>query len=234
MKRIKRALPFGLGVTLILLSGISAEAGFQYSFDNITNNSPVSAAIGEAQLSVTVSDEGAGLVRFQFDNIGPEASSITDVYFDDRADPSLFVPVIDTIENQDGVQFAEMARPKNLPGGRNLDPRFKATRGLTADSDSPVQSNGVNPGETLGLLLELANGHIFQDVLSAIDSAALRIGIHVQGFANGESESFVNSGSPTPPPVVPEPSGLTLFSLAAIGLVLGQRWRRRTNSVDRA
>jgi len=223
---MKQLIPNCCLTLVIAWLAAPAQAGFQYGFYGITNRDAGNTATGESQLSLDVSDAGSGLVRFQFDNAGPLASSITDVYFDDRAKPSLFLTSINTIENQTGVQFSENARPGNLPGGRKATPRFKATRGLTADSDSPVQSNGVNPGETLGILLELANGHIFNDVVAAIESTALRVGIHVQGFDNGRSESFINQSTPHPPPVVPEPSGLALFALGAIGVFVGRRWRQ--------
>ena len=53
-----------------------------FSFQNITNNNATNAATGESQLFVNVTDAGPNLVSFYFGNIGPLASSITDIYFD--------------------------------------------------------------------------------------------------------------------------------------------------------
>ncbi len=208
---------------LTVIAANSANAGFDYGFYDITHNNSTNEAIGEAQLSVNVSDAGGGLVRFLFSNSGPLASSITDVYFDDRV-ASLFLRSFSSLEEGSGVDFTSPATPGNLPGAKSTG--FKATSQLTANSTAPVQPNGVNPGETLGLVLTLTSGRVFSDVVSALQSTALRIGIHVQGFANGGSESFINNPGGTvtpPPPVVPEPSSIMLVGTALVGLVIGRR-----------
>jgi hypothetical protein len=185
-----------------------------YTFYNITNNSPVNAAIGEAQLSVNVSDAtatGINKVLFTFYNNGPNACSITDVYFQDGP---LFG--ISSINGSSGVSFSQWADPGNLPGGSSIDPPFVTTRGFSADSDTPhLMANGVNSSsEWLNICFALINGNDFTDVIDSLNSEALRIGIHVQGFANGGSESFVNN----PPAPVPEPGTMLLLGTGLIGL----------------
>ncbi len=220
MKAVFRALAFVAAA--LLASASSAEAAVSYSFSGVSNNNATNTSIGEANLSMLVSDNGGGFVRFDFFNSGPEASSITDVYFDDAVDPSLFVTPISQIINGPGVSFSEGASPGNLPSGGD----FTATRGLTADSDAPMlPANGVNPGETLGVVLQLDNGNSYGDVLTALSDESLRVGLHVQSFANSGSESFINTPGGSPP-AVPEPSTLAIFGLGA--LFAGRRMRRRT------
>ena len=150
---------FLLAGALLLFTVVPAQA-IEYGFDNITNNDPFDAAIGEAQLFVDVTDSlggeqmNANQVLFTFLNIGPEAFSICDVYFDDGMDELL--ESITLIDNSStGVTFSEGASPGNLPGANDADPDFVTTAGFLADSDSPAQPNGVNPGEYLGILFDL-------------------------------------------------------------------------------
>jgi hypothetical protein len=112
--------------------------------------------------------------------------SITDVYFQAGGILSGFASIL----NGTGVDFSAGASPANLPGGNGLTPSFAA--GLSADSNPPVQRNGVNPGETLAIVFNLQLEKTYADVIAALDAELLRVGIHVQGFASGGSESYLN------------------------------------------
>jgi hypothetical protein len=196
---------------LVLLGAWLPEnaAAVTYTFNGITNNNAGDTTVGETQLSVNVTDAGGGLVRFELLNAGPAASSITDIYFDDAG---LFAD-LNTIQESAGVSFSEGASPGNLPGGNSITPKFTVTTGLLADSDPPVQPNGVNPGEWVAVYLALAAGQTFADVLADLADLSLRIGIHVQGFFGGGSESFINNPSP-----IPLPPAVVLLGTALAGL----------------
>ena len=190
------------------LLGASPAPGLTLPFGCITQNLAGDCAIGEAQLTVDVTSPSPLVVRFQFHNAGPAASSITDVYFDDAEDGALFQLSL-ILDQSPLVDFEPGARPGNLPGAGQASPPFVTTDGFSADSESPVQPRGVNPGETLGILFSLRPGASFADVLDHLTDGSLRIGIHVQGFAGGGSESFVN---------VPEPGALGLVAFGLVGL----------------
>lgn len=191
-------------------------------FDCITNNSETNCSAGETQLKVEVSDVVSGGLFFKFTNTGSIAMSITDVYFDDSSTALLATPM--TITSSGGVSFSQGAAPPLLPGGNSLIPAFKVTAGFLADADEPPTQKGVNPGEWLGISFAYASGKAFSDVDGELSLGDLRIGIHVQGFANGGSESFVNL-PPSETPPIPEPATVAML-LAGLGIV-GWRVRRR-------
>lgn len=203
--RISRyLLPLAAASAMLMAQGAQAVP---ISFDNITNNNPTDAASGEAQLSVDVTG-GVGQAVFTFSNVGSEELFIADIYFDDDANVlNSFVSIVGSA----GVSFSENANPANLPSGNNIG--FDTTGGLSADADPPVGQNGVDPGELLTLTLSLEDALTVNDVLAALTAGTLRIGLHVQGYDSGGSESYVN----IPPVDTPEPAALGLLGLGILG-----------------
>jgi len=183
-------------------------------------------------------------VLFLFRNTAQAASSITDVYFQDGT-----LLDISKLYQSSGVNYSPIATPGNLPGGNSLTPPFVATKDFSADSNTPVMANGVNSSnEWLGVLFNLQNGYTYNDVLTALNNGlnspgsiwdangvhingaplGLRVGIHVQGFTDSGSESFVN-GAPSIATPVPSTLVLALSSLVTFA-VAGVRLRRRRSA----
>jgi hypothetical protein len=218
--RFRKATLGVLAVLFLSLSGTALYADpITYGFENVTANSVANATAGEAQLFVEVTAGAGGTVVFTFRNVGPVASSITDIYFDDNSVPSLLGTM--TITNGPNVDFSVGASPGDLPGGGAVG--FSATTGLTADSTPPSQPNGVNPGEWVTLTFTLQNGQTFTDAVTALANGDLRLGIHVQGFMNGGSESFVNNDLAS----TPEPGSLVLLGTGLAGLVYWKTRKRK-------
>jgi hypothetical protein len=242
MKAILKCKPQGqiyvLSLVFILLIFPSAEARAElFGFGAISNDSGLSGQLA-GQLCVdvsnpgttwtdTVTDETFNQVLFTFYNnpVGTEfftsnyvESSITDVYFDDGA----LLGIADIINGGPGVSFNDPAIPGNLPGGNSVEPPFETTAGFSADSDTPVQPMGVNPGESVGILFNLQLGKTFEDVLTAIYQGfddplageSLRIGMHLQSIGPQDgSDSFIM----TP---VPGAAILGLIGLSIAGIKL--------------
>jgi hypothetical protein len=199
-----------------MLATLTPVHALTLGFENITDNSALASSVG-SQLSVNVQADGTTSASFTFSNSGPMASSITGIYFVN--DPLLFDDA--DIVNGPGVSFSAGTKSAGLPGGTPFGFDAKSTA-FFADSDPPVQPNGVNPGESVTIILALLGGVDFDDVVSALLGGTLRIGIHVQGLPDGRSDSYIAA--------TPLPGAIPLFAtgLAALGLL---RWRAKRNSI---
>ncbi len=205
----KRYITF-LSLVLVSVFILSTEArAMIFGFENITANNVADAAIGEAQLSVDVTDPSSDTVLFTFHNDGPETSSITDIYFKDGN-----LTFNSFIEYPPDVDFSVGATPPELPGAGNDWTSFFKT-----DSDPSPFAKGVNngtpTGESLGILFDIDFGYSYGEVITDMLSANLLVGLHVQGFEGGGSESFVT----TPVP------GAVLLGLLGLG-VAGVKLRK--------
>ena len=210
-----RAIPrFGALVAMAIALSTGSASATTLSFTCITNNNPTDCATGEAQLTVDAIDIGGNQVLFEFRNLGPNASSITDVYFDDGTLLGIasLIDADEGVGGDPGVDFmAGSGAPPNLPGGNAIG--FQTTAGFLADSNSPVPQNGVNPGEFLGVIFDLSVPNGYSEVLAELADGRLRVGIHLQSLAGGGSESFVNI--PIPEPGTALLMGMGLCALAA-------------------
>ena len=231
------ALKCGL-VVAVLVAGVSSVYADltdppYYTFNDFRNHNNADTATGENQLFMSVTAYGTNQVLFWFWNTGPNPSSITHVYFDDG---SLFAlaSVIDdgappTGPPWEGVYFSQdVDKPWNapdLPGGQELNPPFVTNRypaesgkkqkfDLWAEgADPPPVAFGVNPDEWLGVVFDLESGMTLDDTIANLGSGGLRVGIFVQGFAYGGSESFINNPVPIPAP------GAALLGVLGLSLV---------------
>lgn len=220
--------------SLFLSNAAFAVAPATYSFVGVTNTSLANTASGVASLSVEVIDLGfssetqTNQVAFKFTNAS--SSSLTDVYFDDGT----LLGIAKITDSGSTVAFTQFADPKNLPGATYLDPDFQTTVGFSLDSNAQgggVPVNGVSAEEWLTVTFDLQSGQTYASVLNALalpnngGTGDLRIGLHVQSFSNGGSESFVNSPDGVASPV-PE-AQTTAMMLAGLGLVGLMTARRR-------
>ncbi len=176
------------------------------SFDSITSNGVGSPGIAEDQLFVEALDV-AGDASFRFFNTGPDASNISEIYFDDGS----LLGISTIIDSPPTVDFEEGASPGNLPSGNSISPAFEVTAGFLAEAGNPSPKKGVAPLEEVTIIFDMQGTQTFQSVLDELADGRLRIGIHVTAFDNGASESLVNVP-------IPEPATLSLMLLGLTAL----------------
>lgn len=195
---------------LIGLSASSADA-VTFGFGNIST----SGFSGNAadQISVDVVAGAGSSVRFNFSFAAGDSGTVTYVGFDDGtgSSPSLLSGLA-TIFNGSGVNFVNGSGPQISP----LSPSFVEDFGAVRANGAGGVANGMSVGETLGLQYALQSGKTLADVVNAIDSGSLRIGLHIQQLTEGSQKAVV---TPNPPANVPDGgSTLALIGLGIAGL----------------
>lgn len=210
---LRRRVPTLLGLVLPLALAAAPARATALGFACLTGNAAADCAIGEAQFTVSVTDQGGGIVRFHFKNAGPAASVLSEVYFDDGS-----LLGLSTVIDGPGVDFEPGANPPDLPGGQNASPPFEVTAGFLAQSIPSPAMNGAGPTEWVAIEFALQNGQTFADVISELATGELRIGLHAIAFASGGSESLINRP-------IPEPGSAPLLGLGVLGIALLHRER---------
>ena len=104
----------------------------------------------------------------------------------------------------------------NIPGSNNIN--FDTTYGFSADP--PPTTTGIDPGEQF--VISFGNTSVV-DIILAMSSGELRIGVHVQQIGNNDgSASFVTTTS-GPVTSVPEPSSALLLSFAGLSCLMRRK-----------
>jgi len=207
----KMKSPLNLVKSLLAVAGVAAvsavsaaPASAAFTFSNIAGGDPVGDAYVNS-FTFDVFNQGAS-VLFKIKNSGNAAAStmfIRQVFFDDNDGNSYLSTPFANVDNIGPVTFSP--GPTNFPqGGQGFTTNYAFSR------SGPGNASAIQAGETLGVRF---TGN-YNNVISALNSGALRVGLHVQGLPNDGSDSYISSSGNTEN--TPEP--LTMLAAgAAVG-----------------
>ena len=212
---LDRVLAALVGAFAISMMTATAHAVPLNDFGCITNNSAGDCAIGEDQISATLTEGAAGEATLEITMTGTDAAVIEQLFLDS----TLLTGASFTSSGGIGiVEFTDDSSAGNLPGGNTV--AFSTDESSSADP--PPTKNGIGyhnndqtSGQSGSFLLEY--GGTFDELV-----ASLTVGVHVIGFDSGGSESFTTGGGPP----VPEPTAALVF---AIGFGVVSAARRRSD-----
>jgi hypothetical protein len=201
---------------LVFLVIMSTEVRAKiFEFKNVSANNTADAAAGEAQLTVDVTAVGTDQVKFTFYNNIPdigdeEAMFINEIYFYDGK------LSYDSVINSSGTNYVVDEGPYNSGDGlaayKNWTPLALF---LQTEASSPgTGGDGIDPGDWLSVIFDIKDpiNDDFDEIIGDMINDDLVVGIHVQGFDGGGSQSFV---TPLPSAVL-----LGLLGLGVVGLKL--------------
>jgi hypothetical protein len=157
--------------------------------EGYTNAVPSYVSIGESQFVMNVfsSGIGEGRVMFCFKNLGPQSSSITDIYFDDVNSGALLDRLTTLLPQTPGVSYGNWAFPSQPP--LTVNPlNFRADKSIDSDGSGAAIPNGIGPNEELCAQFSLLAGKTAQQFDEAVASGAIKVGLTAY-FGNSGSET---------------------------------------------
>ena len=202
------------------VSAVSAAPAWAFSFGNIAGgDTPGDSYVNSFTFDVV--DQGQS-VLFNIKNSGDVAAPtmfISKVLFDDNK--YLSNPLFN-IGNVGQVAFNGGPGKDQLPqGGNGFDTDY-----AFSSKNGDGNAWGIQAGETLGLRF---TGN-YNTVIFALNSGALKLGLHVQALPNGGSDSYISSSSINTQDT-PEP--LTMLAAgAAVGF--GTMFKKQRDRAQKA
>jgi hypothetical protein len=202
------------------LSAVSAAPASAFSFVNIAGgDTPGDAYVNSFTFDVL--NLGSSVV-FNIKNSG------------DAAAPSMFISKV--LFDDNGYLSAPLANVSKIgqvafSGGPGKDQLPQGGKGFTTDyafssNNGAGNAFGIQAGETLGLRF---TGN-YNNVMYALKSGDLKLGLHVQALPNGQSDSYISSSS-TNTQDTPEP--LTMLAAgAAVGF--GTMFKKQRDRAQKA
>jgi hypothetical protein len=200
-------------------SAISGPVGLGFVCTSTSTAAPFGCPVGNAQFNAVVSPVGTNQALFSFSNLGPLASSITNI------------DIFDTFPALGALSSPQPSNPGvnfftgNAGGGQF----FSFSRG----NATQAVANGINPLDNFSVLFDIAPG--FGKPFNAVSTSLFKKGITVQLQAAGFNYPSASGIDPATKLVfnskvkaVPEPFTM-LGSAAALGF--GALMKRRSSQL---
>jgi hypothetical protein len=209
-----------VGVAAVSAVSAAPASAITFSFGNIAGgDTPGDAYVNSFTFDVL--NQGSS-VLFNIKNSGDAAAPsmfISKVLFDDKG--YLSAPSAN-VGNIGQVAFSGGASKDQLPqGGKSFTTDY-----AFSSNNGDGNAWGIQAGETLGLRF---TGN-YNTVIFALNSGALKLGLHVQALPNGGSDSYISSSSINTQDT-PEP--LTMLAAgAAVGF--GTMFKKQRDRVQKA
>ena len=189
-----------LAAMALLLSAVNANAATINFIGVNANEVDVSA-----QLSMEVTQVGNN-VDFRIINAAGGVNVFVGHIYFDFLNTNLFTSLTQTGQLGTVSFSGDATSSQNCSEGNAI--------GFTTDADADRNggaSNGINIGEYLILSAVLSPT---ADIVDLLNTGGLRVGLHMQGYAGGGSDSYVTGGAPS---AVPVPAAAWLF-MSGLGL----------------
>jgi hypothetical protein len=231
-----RKLLFLISIVAAMGVSLATAQAKTYSFQAVSSNNPVDAALGEKYLRMDVTAFSTTAVDFKFywsgdppnqDNLG-----MSSFYFYD----GLYLASPPSISSTGTVNLTIANNPGSLPDGTEVGLGGNAKSWVEANNTN--QANAVQFGETATFRFTLLTGVGVNNVTAALDRwielpqsqkqlvdwdgnpsypDLMAVGIHLTGFDSGGSESYA---------VVPLPGAVLLLGAGMVRLVAYARRRQ--------
>jgi len=200
------------------VSAVSAAPASAFSFSNIAGGDTLGDSYVNS-FTYTVTNQGSA-VRFDIFNSGNNVAApnmfISKVFFDDNgylSAPSLYGTNVGEVSFGGGASNAQLPQ-----GGNDFTTDYAFSRNPGSGNVGGIQGAESFPVSFRGN---------YNNVIAALNSGALRVGLHVQGLPNGQSVSYISSNTQD----TPEP--LTMLAAgAAVGF--GTMFKKQRDRAQKA
>ncbi|MEW5911468.1 MAG: PEP-CTERM sorting domain-containing protein [Thermodesulfobacteriota bacterium] len=216
MKKLIVALTLLLSLAAWSPALADSFSSISLTFSRITDNSPVG---DQVNVVLDISQFDTDTLLFRFTNQSVLQSVVAEIYFYDALSLVGSMDIRNDL-NVGLVTFLPGAHPGSLPGGDAYG--FKTSfAALATESTNPSPTYGINPGESLSLLLNFSSAAAINSLVAGLNDRDFMVGLHVVSIAGVQSDSFIND---PPGGQVPEPASMLLMGS---GLLLVGRLRKR-------